>query len=153
MPFCKVYKNTVGEDYYSFDGYFRDGGDTIYAAIKTDSPELEDYRSLEPFDVRGGRALYEMSDYLAIDVVDTPEHYDIAIYQHTDQLHGRELYGLYGYVETKSGKIVTPAQYSDAKPFLSQKYAKASYPDGRIEFIDTEGQVHQLDEDLLTIDD
>ena len=45
MPFCKVYINKVGEDFVSFEGYFKSGGDTIYSAVKTTDPEFEDCRS------------------------------------------------------------------------------------------------------------
>jgi hypothetical protein len=148
MPFCRVYKNAVGEDFFSFEGYFvnkdKTVGEyfankdiTIYAAVMPTDPEFEDcHSSFEAVDVRGGRALYEMSDYLSIG---GREHYDIAVYKLTDRAQMRNLYGLYGYVETKSGKIITPAQYSDVQPFLNQKFAKACFPDGHIEFIDTTG--------------
>ena len=48
MPFCKVYENTVGEDFFSFEGFFQKGDDIIYAAVKSNSDEYEYYCSVEP---------------------------------------------------------------------------------------------------------
>jgi len=138
MPFCKVYTNDVSGELFSFEGYLRKDVGIIYAAVKTTDPEFEDcHSSFEVVDVRGGCALYKMSDYL---MIGSREHYDIAVYMYTDRVQMRSLYGLYGYVETKSGRIITPAQYSDVQPFLSRKFAKACYPDGRVEFVDMTGQ-------------
>ena len=78
--------------------------------------------------MHGGYALYKMSDYFTID---SGEHYDIAVYGYDD---------LFGYMETKSGKIITPARFSDVQPFYKERYAQVCYPDGRSEFIDTAGQ-------------
>jgi len=131
MPFCTVWDYEVDPQFINFfDGFIKDGGDIIYAAVKVGSSELENYRLLEPFDVRGGRVLYEMPDFLAIF---SPEHYDIAVYRYKPG-------GLCGFVETKSGKVITPAQFSEVQPFYNQKYAQACYPDGQTVFIDTAGQ-------------
>ena len=95
MPFCRVYLGAVDDESNSFKGYFQKLGDTIYAAVDPDSDEFNDYRrSLEVFDVRGGRALYTISYYLS---VNGKKHGDIAAYKYN---------GRYGYVETGNGKVI-----------------------------------------------
>ena len=148
MPFCKVYLSDIREDDPSFwfRGYFqeREGAthSTVYAAVKTTDPEFEEcHSSFDVYDVRGGRALYAISDYLTIG---SREFYDIAIYRHADAvkrsgLDGRNLNGLYGYLDTKSGETITTLKYFDVNPFYDERYAKVCYPDGRTEFIDAEG--------------
>ena len=73
MPFCKVYLIDIREDDPSFwfRGFFQEregvNHNTVYAAVKTTDPEFEECSSsLDVFDVRGGRALYAISDYLTI---------------------------------------------------------------------------------------
>ena len=96
MPFCRVYLGAVDDESNSFEGYFKELGDTIYAAVDPDSDEYKDYSSLEPFDVRGERALYTISDYL---LVNGKKHGDIAAYKYN---------GRYGYVETGNAKVIVP---------------------------------------------
>ena len=128
-PWCTVYVSDITCEDSSFAGFCMNGDDTIYAAIKPKSKEFEYYHSsLEPFDFMGGCALYKMSDFL---LLGGKEHHDIAVYKYGD---------LYGYVETNSGKIIIPEQFSYVQPFSDGKYAKVRYPDGRSEFIDTAGQ-------------
>jgi hypothetical protein len=98
MPFCRVYHNEKNDDYFSFEGFFQEGDNTIYAAVNPKSDAFKHYRTLEPFDVRGGRALFTMSDYLK----DCEEHYDTAIYKYGD---------LYGTLTQIAAKLSYPYSF------------------------------------------
>ena len=127
MPFCTVYKGEITSDKHdSFEGHFR--RDTIYAAINRNSAELKYYQSLrEVFDIAGGYALYEIPDYLAM--TGSTNYSDIMIYK----------YGhLFGYFDTTDGRIITPAQFVDAKSFKGA-FASVCYEDGRSGLIGKNG--------------
>lgn len=110
---CIVFQNVcdLGDNIFTFPGYMK--GTCIYAFVANDSldAKCEELQQINPVETTEEYRLYDLEEYLFATSC-AKDWYDIMVYK----LNNR-----YGYIEAKSGKMLTTARFAEAQPLYDWK--------------------------------